>query len=255
MKKLTKLSDYSDDLGNRIDSPTVFDRNVAVTIRGKNNRISIDPRAKIKRLFVVFDCDNGSLVIGPNARHGFAMNIRVGQDSSVIIGADVTSTTTCTISAVEGATVKLGNDVMLASENELRADDGHPIFDLASGKRVNPVKNITIGNHVWFGRQAVALGGADVADGSVIGFRGLVTGRVPNNCIAVGSPVRVVRRNIAWERPHLSFVSPPYKPDVTSVTKSEDYWNETVDDEPTVTEEPPGLVGRILHRFGYAKMK
>lgn len=173
----------------------------------------------------------------------------------MIIGAEITSSTTCTISAVEGATVRLGNCVMLASGNELRADDGHPIFDLGSGKRVNPVKDITIGNHVWFGRQAVPLAGADVADGSVIGFRGLVSGRVPNNCIAVGSPVRVLRRNIARERPHLSIVRPPYTPDVTYVTKGEDYWNETLDADPPVAEDPPGLVGKVLRRFGYAKMK
>lgn len=255
MRKLTKLSDYSEELGNRIDSPTVFDRNVAVTIRGKNNRLSVDPAAKIKQLSVVFDCDNGTLLIGPNARHGFAMSIRIGQDASVIIGADVTSTTRCIVSAVEGATVQFGDDVMLASENQFRADDGHPIFDVSTGKRVNPVKDIRIGNHVWFGAQAIALAGADVKDGTVIGFRSVVTREIPNNCIAVSSPAKVVRKNIAWERPHLSFVSPPYKPNVNYVTKSDDYWNETLDYEPPVPEHLPGLVARILRRFGYEKMR
>lgn len=92
-------------------------------------------------------------------------------------------------------------------------------------------------------------------DGTVIGFRSVVIREIPNNCIAVGSPAKVVRKNIAWERPHLSFVSPPYKPNVNYVTKSDDYWNETLDDEPPVPEDLPGLVARILRQFGYAKMR
>lgn len=258
VKKLTALSDYSDDLGNTIDSPTVFDKNVAVTIRGRNNRVTVHPDAKFKKLLVIFDCDNGTLVIGPNSKHGFALNIRVGQDSNVVIGADVTSTTACVISAVEGATVRLGNDVMLASDNEIRADDGHPIFDISTGKRVNPAKDITIGSHVWLGRQAVVLAGAEVGDGSVIGHRGVVTRSIPNNCVAVGAPARVVRRNIAWERPHLSFVAPPYKPDASYVTRSEEYWNPTQevnDPAPVVVQDRPGVIARIMRKFGYVKLE
>ncbi|RBP62945.1 transferase family hexapeptide repeat protein [Brevibacterium sanguinis] len=265
MKKLTRLDTFSDDDGNVVESPTVFDKNIAITIRGRNNRIVVDPRARIKRLLVVFDCDNGTLVIGPNARHGFAMNIRIGQDSTVKIGADVTTTTTCIVSAVEGATVEFGDDVMIASDNEFRADDGHPIFEVDTGLRVNPVKDIRIGSHVWFGAQAAALGGAVVGDGSVIGFRSVVTRRIPNNCIAVGTPAKVVRRHIAWERPHLSFVAPPYKPDISSIPKSEDYWMHTEEDAPVegvvpeapliVTAARPGIVERILERFGYEKVR
>lgn len=89
---------------------------------------------------------------------------------------------------------------------------------------------------MWFGAQAVALAGADVGDGSVIGFRSIVNKKIPNNCIAVGSPAKVVRRNIAWERPHLSFVAPPYKPEASTVTKSEEFWNPT--------DEPVQVLGR-----------
>lgn len=257
VKKLTVLSDYIDELSNRVESPTVFEKNVSVTIRGKNNRLIVHPDARIKKLLVIFDCDNGSLVIGPNSKHGFELDIRVGQDSTVIIGADVTSTTTCVISAVEGATVSLGNDVMLASENEIRADDGHPIFDISTGMRVNPAKDITIGSHVWLGRQAVVLAGAEVGDGSVIGHRGVVTRAIPNNCVAVGAPARVVRRNVAWERPHLSFVAPPYKPDASYVSKSEEYWNPTQElDEPApvIVQRHPGIITRIMRKFGYVKI-
>lgn len=265
MRKLTKLADYADEDGNVVESPSVFDKKVSITLRGKNNRIVVDPNARIKQLTVVFDCDNGLLTIGPNARHGFSMSIRIGQDSRVIVGADVTTTTLCTISAVEGTTVEFGNDVMLASQNQVRADDGHPIFDVTTGTRINPAKDIHIGSHVWMGAQSVALGGANVGDGSVIGFGSIVTGVILNNCIAVGSPARTIRQDIAWERPHLSFVAPPYKPDSSTVEISEDYWAMTVVSEAAnaqaqvdvsdyVDKEPKsGVITRLLQHFGYEK--
>lgn len=39
-----------------------------------------------------------------------------------------------------------------------------------------------------------------IDDGSIIGARSLVKSKIPNNCIAVGVPARVVRRNVAWCR-------------------------------------------------------
>lgn len=258
MNKLTVLSDYSDDQGNIITSPTKFDKNIAITIRGKNNRITVDKRARINRLTVLFDCDNGTVIIGPSSKRGFSMSMQLGQDSTVRIGSDVTTTAVCVINAAEGATVSFGNDVMIASGNQFRAHDGHPIFDVATGLRVNPAKDITIGNHVWFGAQAVALAGANVGDGSVIGFGSVVTKTIQNNCIAVGSPARVVRKNIAWERPHLSFVAPPYKPDSSTVEISEAYWNMTEpDSNPVITVVPPrmGVVEKMISKLGYQRIR
>ena len=255
MKKITALSGYTDEDGNTIESPSVFDENIDITIRGKNNRIVIDENARIKKLKLVMDCDNGTLVIGPSRKKPMEMNIRVGEDATVKIGANVTTTSMPLISAVEGVTVSIGDDVMIASQNQFRADDGHPIFDVATGKRVNPAKDITIGNHVWIGAKATLLGGAKIGDGSVIGFGSIVTKRIPNNVIAVGTPAKVVRKNIAWERPHLSYAAPPYKPDASTVKKSEKYWNETVDiDEKPALTTRRTLVDRVMGKFGFKRI-
>lgn len=234
MTKVTSLAKYSDAHGNIIDCNATIPGDISITFKGKNNRIVVADKARVVKLSVTFDCDNGTLIIGSNTKvGGISMNIRVGQDGTVKIGDNVSTTSTCVVSAVEGATVSFGNDVMIATNNQFRADDGHPIFSVETGKRVNPARDITIGDHVWFAFGAVALGGATVGNGSVIGFGSLVTGRIPNNVVAVGSPAKVIRRHIAWERPHLSLVKPYYKPEVSSVSKSEEYWK--------LTEEDPGL--------------
>lgn len=45
----------------------------------------------------------------------------------------------------------------------------------STGKRINPSKNINIGNHVWIGHSVKVLKGATVGDNSVIATGALVT--------------------------------------------------------------------------------
>lgn len=228
MGKVEQLSAYADENGNTIDySGPALDGNVAIFFKGRNNRIIAPIGTRISYMSVHFDCDNGVLILGANLKvGGIKAAIRIGQDSIVKFGNDVNMTGPCHITAVEGSTVSFGDDVMIATDNEFLSDDAHPIFDVITGKRLNVSQDVIIGNHVWFAKGAVALSGAQVGDGSVVGFRSLVTGRIPNNCIAVGTPAKVVRKNIAWERPHLSLLPPFYKNDSSSVAKS-DYWNLT----------------------------
>lgn len=227
MTQIRSLLPYEDDRGNKIISKGHSGSGISVTFTGSNNTIYVPQNARIGKLIANFDGDNGHLELGNNTNVGpMKAIIRIGEDSRVYFSDNVSTTEQCVISAVEGSMISFGNDVMIASNNEFRADDGHPIFDINSGLRVNPAKDIVIGDHVWFARGACALGGAKVGEGSVIGFGSLVTGDIPNNVEAAGQPAKVVRKNIAWERPHLSLTSPPYKPNASSITKSP-YWNRT----------------------------
>jgi acetyltransferase-like isoleucine patch superfamily enzyme len=229
VERVTVLAAWADDRGNEIAYGGRIETNIQVKFTGSNNRLVIDDQARIARLFVDMDCDNGYLKIGSSRGvPAFSGSIRIGQDSAVRIGKNVSSTETVAMSATEGTTIVVGDDVMFASANQVRADDGHPIFDVRTGKRVNVSRSITIGNHVWLGRGATVLGGASIGDGSIIGYGSIVTKRIPNNCVAAGVPARVVRRDVAWERPHLSMDRPFYKPDASTVSRSR-HWALTDD--------------------------
>ena len=221
MTTATPLTAYQDDRGNRIeyDGPPLD--SVTVTFTGRDNRMTVAAPAKFGRLKVDFNCDNGVFECGAHTEGpAFSGGLRLGQDSQILIGENVTCTSGVTVSATEGTTVRIGDDVMFASSNQVRADDGHPIFDVRTGDRVNVSRDITIGHHVWLAGGAVVLGGVSIGDGTVIGYGSVVTRDVPNNCIAVGSPAAVVRRDTAWERPHLSLTRPYYKPNADTVKKS-----------------------------------
>lgn len=103
-------------------------------------------------------------------------------------------------------TLLIGNDCMFSWDVNMRSNDGHSIFDIASNKNINSSNNISrdrkivIGDHVWVGERAEILYNTQIGDGSVIGAMSLVKSRIPNNCIAAGIPARVIRKDIAWSR-------------------------------------------------------
>src|SRR5699024_3153241 len=216
-------SRYADENGNVIDCESNLGEKVSVVFRGKNNVLKVSRDAKLSSLKVMFDCNDGHCVIGANR---FIGTIRLGEKCSVTIHDGVTCTAWCYISAAEHCSVSIGKDCMFATGNEIRADDAHPIFDVATGARINVSRSILIGDHVWLGARAVVLGGSRIGSGSAIGFGSLVKGNIPNNCVAAGSPARVIRENTAWERDHLTLKKPYMKPDASTVKKT-GYWNLT----------------------------
>lgn len=221
-------NDYKDDRGNRILYTGPQKSSVLVDFKGSNNTLEIAELARVGKAHFSFDCDNGVARIGNHTTGSFSGYIRIGQDASVILGDDVTTTRTVTLTAVEGQSLIIGNDVMIAIGCQVRTDDAHPIFDVNTGKRVNPSKSVEIGDHVWLGLNTIVLGGSEIGEGSVIGAGSIVKGKIPNNTVSTGVPARVAKRDIAWERPHLSLNKPYYKPDESTVVKS-NYWNLTND--------------------------
>lgn len=252
---VTRLEPYNDAAGNEIRYAGPAVEGVRIKIRGSRNRLVVSRRARLGTLRIDFDNDDGLVRIGASRGvPAFSAAIRVGQDSEVIVGANVSTTSIVAMSAVEGAAIHLGDDVMIASDNELRADDGHPIFDVRTGRRVNVSRSIVVGDHVWLARRAVCLGGAFVGSGSVVGYGAIVTGQFPNNVVLAGVPAKVVRRDIAWERPHLSLQAPFYKPDASTIDPTEGAWSLTDDDVPRVAPTRAGVrrAQRWRRRLGVA---
>lgn len=53
---------------------------------------------------------------------------------------------------------------------------------------------VKIGNGCWIGGGAIILPGVSIGDGAVIGAGSVVTKNIPENCVAVGNPCRVIKR-------------------------------------------------------------
>lgn len=198
--KLKIMGCYQDEYNNFIQAPSNLN-NVYVRFFGKNNRIILHENSNLKNTFIEFKGSNAIIVIGERA--GIFGTFRLGFGCKIEIGNGTTSTNSVYVTCAESTSITIGDDCMFATNNQIRTDDAHAIYDANTGKRINFSKDIVIGNHVWVAYGATVLGGSRIGDGSVIGAFSLLKKPIPNNCIAAGVPAKVIRENIIWERPLL----------------------------------------------------
>ncbi len=135
---------------------------------------------------------------------GTYCRINPGNDGELRIGDHFVMGDQCQIEAIQRVTI--GNNVLLASRVYI-GDASHGIYsgEEASSPNEPPndrkiyTKPIDIGDNVWIGNGVSILGGVTIGNGCIIGAGAVVTGDIPDNCIAVGCPARVVKKYIDGE--------------------------------------------------------
>ncbi len=93
-----------------------------------------------------------------------------------------------------GDDVWTGHHVYITDQNH-----GYEDVDLPISKQSMPEKPVRIGNGSWLGHGTIVLPGAQIGDHVVVGANSVVTGTLPDNCVAVGAPARVVRLHVPGE--------------------------------------------------------
>lgn len=67
--------------------------------------------------------------------------------------------------------------------------------NVAPGNRKLTSKGgITIGDNVWIGDKATILGNVHIGNNVIIGANSVVTSDIPDNCIAVGVPAKIIKK-------------------------------------------------------------
>lgn len=122
----------------------------------------------------------------------------------IIIGDDVTAhSIRC---QVHGNGIFIGRRSLFSEEVIIQGHDAHAIVDLNSDEIINFGDKITkVGSYVWIGRRVTIMPGANIGKGGVIGATSTVTKQIPEFCLAVGVPARVIKENISWCRTKDSF--------------------------------------------------
>lgn len=158
--------------------------------------------SQLPNLTVQLNGHNNVVKIGKNVTMGKWCDIHViGDNITVEIGDGCTFGHQCKFFAREnGSKIILGEDCMFGAQITVRNSDGHPIYNLETGERINKFGNIVISDHVWIAHQAYILKGVNIGNNAIIGARAVVTKDIPCNSIAVGSPCKIVKDNVKWER-------------------------------------------------------
>lgn len=247
MSLVLVTGDLEDDNGNTIIAPSNLNK-VHVEFAGKNNRLYISENSNISYAQIYFPADGGVCIVGDQG--SYIGRIRVGWNCLVSIGDRVTTTGACFVYTAESTAVIIGDDCMIAAQVQLRSEDSHAIYDVTSGLRINPSRNIVVGEHVWLAEAASILSGSVIGSGSVVGTQSVVKGKYPNNCVVAGVPSRILKKNTAWERPNIAFSEPWVRENAKeqSLVMVPNAWRETDDSTKKVSIGGRSLARLVQHK-------
>lgn len=124
---------------------------------------------------------SGSVWIEPPFYFCYGKHITLGEGTYVNFNCNF----------VDDGLITVGRNVMFGPAVTI-ATVGHPIRpDL---RELMYTAHVTICDNVWIGENATICPGVTIGENSVIGAGAVVTKDIPANCIAVGSPARVLRK-------------------------------------------------------------
>ncbi|PBQ33318.1 maltose acetyltransferase [Sphingobacteriaceae bacterium] len=109
---------------------------------------------------------------------------------NIYCGSRVYFNVNCVV--LDSARVTIGSNVMFGPGAHIYTA-AHPL-DVATRRVKEFAEPVTIGDDCWIGGGAIICPGVNIGSGSVIGAGAVVTKDIPENCLAVGNPAKVIRK-------------------------------------------------------------
>lgn len=168
-------NDFDEDLFNR----RVAAKKLFREYNNTDDSQTDERRAIMRRLFKKV---GENVWIEPDFRCEFGKNITVGNNVYINFGCVILDCGQVVI----GDNTLIGPNVGIYNANHVLDAKER----IAGGLIPD---NITIGNRVWIGGNAILLSGVEIGDDTVIGAGSVVTRNIPSGVVAAGNPCRVIR--------------------------------------------------------------
>ena len=141
------------------------------------------------------------IAIGSGVLFGPRLTLTAGLGPGQVLprGPVVTIGDRCVIGQGNGivgmSSITIGDDVW-TGHNVYITDFNHGYEDVnvPPGLQLSAPRPVSIADGVWLGNGVTVVGGATIGKNAVIGAGSVVTGSIPNHCVAVGNPAQVIRR-------------------------------------------------------------
>lgn len=95
-----------------------------------------------------------------------------------------------------GGNISIGENTLLASDITIVSENhgNDPESALPYGKQDLICKDVNIGSGSWIGEKVIILPGISIGDKTIIGAGSVVTKNIPDYCIAVGNPAKIIKK-------------------------------------------------------------
>ena len=150
---------------------------------------------------VVVEGGRGTLLVGEKNIFGYRMAPRLGSGAILLqpratnarieIGSGNSFSNNVMICA--NGSVHIGNRCQIGDLVAIYDCDFHELEPATRNRGHGKVLPVDIGNNVWLGSRVMVLKGVSIGDNTVVGAGSIVVNSLPANCVAVGTPAKVVR--------------------------------------------------------------
>lgn len=166
---------------------------------GPGNTLVVEDYAWLTNCRFHMEGTGNTVIIGPWCRCDNADFWIEDSGNTITLGEHTALRGDIQLAAMEGTSITVGRDCLFSRSIRIRTGDSHSLLDKTTGKRINPSRSVTIGDHVWVGTEVTVLKGTTVPEGCVVGARSLLCKEYPTAySVLAGVPAREVRQNVDW---------------------------------------------------------
>jgi len=173
-------------------------KRASVRFLGTNNTLIIGAGVNLVDVRILFNGDDSVIEIGTRCKINGSLIVKSGSSISIGAGTKFNSQEARVHCGEPGTNIIIGKKCLLASVR-FRTSDQHAIYDAATDERINPARDIQVGDNVWIAENVYVYKGVTIGAGSVVGARSTVLKSLPGGCLCVGTPAQPVRKGIYWK--------------------------------------------------------
>ena len=178
--------------------------NAHVRIHGVGNRVIIKGGGKMKNIRIEINGSHNTLIIHEHPIFTEGGRIIIDDNNNLLeIGKNAAFVNVLFTVRDNGGKIVVGKDCLFSAQVIIRNSDGHSMLN-AEGKRINPGRDVVIGDRVWIGYGGNILKGSSIGNDSIVGTHAVVAGlKCPEGSVVAGNPARIVKQGIYWDKKRL----------------------------------------------------
>lgn len=188
--------------GNEFKHQNVFLKGMRIKFYGKGNKVELGgtkPSA-MNNLHIAIHGSNNKVIIEGGIGAKDLTVYCADKECLIHIKEDTMISGKTELAVMEGSKIEVGRDCLFSANITLRAGDSHSVIDAKTGQRINPSKDIVIGDHVWIGNTVIITKGTVIGEQSVVATGSVVTGKTfPMNSAIGGNPAKCIKEGVNWK--------------------------------------------------------